>query len=230
MGYELLNHVVGILTAGGIRAGDEYPGGEQVEILSPVAAVGLRELDPAAGEVRFAVRVLSPRILGGWCCQINAARAVTALHSAGMRVQTEPMEFLNGFDCFCVSLTAAMALKADGVPAGKWEIFCGNVRQERVRSFRAVRRLGRRIVGAFYQSEPVKVTPGSGGWEIELVQRGDAEPGEAAEPFVLTVMESGREIHYMGCCWNEMIWEHSGSGAILTRRGFAMGREVRNAQ
>ena len=152
MGYELLNHVAGILTAAGIRAGEEYPGGEQVEILSPVAAVGLRELDPAAGEVRFAVRVLSPRILGGWCCQINAAKAVTALHSAGMRVQTEPMEFLNGFDCFCVSLTAAMALKADGVPAGKWEIFCGNVRQERVRSFRAVRRLGRRIVGAFYQS------------------------------------------------------------------------------
>lgn len=230
MGYELLNRVAGILTAAGIRAGEEYPAGAQVEILSPVAAVGLRALDPAAGEVRFTVRVLSPRLLGGWCCQVNAAKAVAALHEAGLRVQTEPMEYLGGSDCFCVALTAAMDVKEDGLPEQAWEIFCGDVLQSGVKSFRAVCRQGRRIVGAFCQSEPVRVTPGTGGWELELVQHLDTEPGAPAEPFVLTIREQGREIRFTGCCWNEILWEHSQSGAVLTRRGFALGREVTDGE
>ncbi len=228
MGYELLNHVAGLLTAGGIRAGEEYPAGERVEILSPVAAVGLRELDAAAGEAQFTVRVLSPRILGGWCCQVNAAKAASALHNGGLRVQTEEMEFLGGCDCFCVTLTASMDVGEDGQPGKRWEISCGGVIQTGVQSFQAVRRQGRRIVGAFCQSQPVKVTPGTGGWELTLVQEVCAEPAEIAEPFVLTVAESGREIRFTGCCWNETLWEHAQKGAVLTRRGFAMEREVTN--
>ncbi len=226
MGYELLNRVAGILNAAGIRAGEEYPAGERVEILSPAAAVGLRELDNAAGEARFTVRVLSPRILGGWCCQVNAAKAASALHGAGLRVQTGEMEFLGGCDCFCVVLTAAMDVREDGTQGPRWKISCGGAVQSGVQSFQAVHRQGRRIVGTFCKGEPVGVTPGGGGWELELVQKIDHEPGEAAEPFVLTAAEPGREIRFTGCCWNETIWEHGQHGAVLTRRGFALGREV----
>ena len=45
MVYGLLEELRALLEDAGIPAGEEYPAGERVEILSPVAAVGLRELD-----------------------------------------------------------------------------------------------------------------------------------------------------------------------------------------
>ena len=68
MGYELLEAVTGRMRDAGLRAGEEFPAGERMEILAPAAAVGLRELDPVQGMATFTVRVLSPRLLGGWCC------------------------------------------------------------------------------------------------------------------------------------------------------------------
>lgn len=229
MGYELLEAVVGILTAAGIRAGEEYPAGERMEILSPAAAVGLRELDTDAGAARFTVRVLSPRILGGWCCQVWAARAAAALHGAGLSCSAGEMEYRSGSNCFCVTLDAEWpVVMADGAwtPGQRWQVLCGDAVQEGVASFRAVRDQGRRVVGAFCRSDPVAVTPGSGGWALELVQWVLREPADTEEPFVLTVREGTRTHRYTGCCWNEVYYEHTQRGLCLTRRGFALGREV----
>lgn len=227
MGYELLEMVVGILTDAGIRAGEEYPAGERVEIGGPVAAVGLRELDWAGGTARFSLRILSPRILGGWCCQTHAAKVGQVLCDAGMTCETAQMEYLSGSDCFCVSMTASMAVgDGAGEPVSVWRVFCGETEQEQVVSFRAVRNQGRRILGAFWQSEPVTVTNGSGGWEIELVQTAAGEPEETVEPFVLTVLCGGSEHRYSGCCWNETEVIHSRSGVKRIRRGLALTREV----
>lgn len=229
MGYELLDYVTGILERAGIRTGEEYPAGQFVEILSPVAAVGLRELDCESGEARFTVRVLSPRILGGWCCQTAAAKAVCALSGAGMACQTGEMEFLSGSDCFCVTVTASLAVfaNAEGWEAGRrWRVFVGDAEQTGVTAFTAVRNQGRRVVGAFCQSEPVAVTPGNGGWELTLVQGVTAEPEDGAEPFTLTLRDDAREVRYTGCCWNVISWEHTQRGMVLTRKGFALGREV----
>lgn len=230
MGYELLESVVEILTAAGFRVGEEYPAGDRVEILSPVAAVGLRELCCAEGIARFTVRLLSPRILGGWCCQTHAARAGQTLHGAGFACETEEMEYLGGSDCFCITLTASLAVTASAegwIAATGWKVLCGEDEQAQVISFRAVRNQGRRIVGAFCQSEPVQVTPGSGGWEIELVQTSAREPEAAEEPFTLTVHQGGVVHVYGGCCWNETEIIHSAAGLKRIRRGFALSREVR---
>ena len=75
MVYSLLVQLRELLEAAGIPAGEEYPAGERVEIHNPVAVVGLRELDCANAVARFSGRALSPRILGGWCCQRKAALA-----------------------------------------------------------------------------------------------------------------------------------------------------------
>ena len=228
MGYELLEQMLDILTAAGLRAGEEYPAGERVEILSPVAAVGLRELDCADGEARFSVRVLSPRILGGWCCQTQGARAAQALYGAGLTVQTAEMEFLSGSDCFCVSLTASLAVvrEGEGWAAGaRWRALCDEVELEGVVSFRAVRNQGRRLVGAMGSTIPGAVTPGAGGWEIELRQR-DAEEEQTAEPFTLTVFQGSTGHRYSGCCWNETEFEYTQRGLTLVRRGFALEREA----
>ena len=228
MGYELLDHVTGLLNGAGLRAGEEYPAGKRMEVLSPVAAVGLEALDAAAGTVRFSVRVLSPRLLGGWCCQVWAARVSEALTGAGMTCTAGEMDFLSGSDCFCVKLTAVLAVvsgPSGWTAGGRWQVFCGDAEQMGVESFRADRDLGRRLVGAHGQSGAVAVSPGSGGWTLELVQWADRLPEELPEPFTLTVREQGRQVQYTGCCWNGELVEYTQGGARLTRRGFALERE-----
>lgn len=221
MDHEQLQSLVRLLTDAGLKAGEEYPGLQQPQVDSPMAAVGLRELDLSGGTVRYNVRILSPRLLGGWCCQIWAARAVQALHDAGMECTTGEMEYLHGSDCFCITVTAARPMTG----AARRQICCGGTEEEGVESFTAVRDQGRRLIGAHGQGEPVGVTPGFGGWTIELIQRVGGLPPELPEPFVLTVREGDRESRYTGCCWNEERLEHTDRGLRLTRRGFALERE-----
>lgn len=229
MGYELLEALTDILNAAGLPAGEEYPAGERVEILSPVAAVGLRELDAAAGEARFSVRVLSPRILGGWCCQVWAAKAAQALQGEGLACETDQMEYLSGSDCFCVSIMAAQPVvrTESGWTRGRlWQVFCGEQELEGVSLFRAVRELGRRFVGGMGRSTPEGITSGSGGWKLELRQKVVLEPEEGEEPFVLTVRQGTWEQRYSGCCWDETEVVCTQGGLELIRKGFAMEREV----
>lgn len=227
--YGLLEELRELLEAAGIPAGEEYPAGERVEIVSPVAAVGLRELDCANAAARFSVRVLSPRILGGWCCQQKAALAAQVLHRAGMGCSAAEMDYLSGSDCFCISLTVSRPVyeSADGWIGGSGrQVLRDGIEEKNVLSFRAVRNQGRRLLGTFCQSEPVRVTPGAGGWQIELVQSGSAEPEEGQEPFTLTVRTAGGEQRYLGCCWNETEITLGGEGEKRIRRGFALKREV----
>lgn len=231
MGYELLEALAALLRQAGLQAGEEFPGYQQPEVKSPTAAVGLRELDAAAGLVRYNVRILSPRILGGWCCQIWAARAVRALDRAGMTCQTGEMEYLSGSDCFCVTVTAVQTVipEEEGwVPGVGLMLLCQDTPVEGVVSFTARRDRGRRLIGAFCQSEPVGITPGRDGWQLELVQQGVGTPEQVQEPFTLTVREHDRQWVYTGCGWNEERYEHTGQGLRLIRRGFALGREEHN--
>ena len=228
MGYELLEALAELLRQAGLQAGEEYPGHQQPAVDSPTAAVGLKELDVPAGLVRYHVRILSPRILGGWCCQIWAARAAQALSRAGMTCRTEEMEYLSGSDCFCITMTAAQAVISgpEGwVPGVGLTVLCRETEVEGVVSFTARRDRGRRLIGAFCQSEPVGIIPGRAGWQLELVQQGDRTPEAVEEPFALTVRDGNREWVYTGCCWNEERYEHTGQGLRLIRQGFALGRE-----
>ena len=228
MGYELLKALVMLLRGEGISAGEAYPGAGAPAVDGPQAAVGLLELDIPAGLAKYRVRVLSPRMLGGWGCQIWAARVADILTGAGMTCESREMEYLDGLDCFCITLRAdqPVSRKSDGSFTGaRLQIFCGDAEQTGVESFTAVRNQGRRVLGAFCQGEGVGLTPGHGGWALELVQRVDRLPAGAEEPFTLTVREGERESSYTGCGWNEERFEHTRSGLRLIRRGFALTRE-----
>lgn len=229
MGYELLKYVTGLLQLAGLQAGESYPGLQRSEVEQPMAAVGLRELDTVTETARFQVRVLSPRILGGWCCQVWAARAAEALTRAGMVCATEEMEYLSGSDCFCAAVTASMDVipgPEGWVPGRRWSIRCGTLELAGVESFTAFRDQQRRLVGAHWEQGAVAITPGRGGWTLELVQRLWEEPSEVPEPFELTVQERDWTHRYTGCCWSEVCCDYTGGGLRLTRRGFALGREV----
>ena len=146
-----------------------------------------------------------------------------------MTCSAAEMEYRKGSDCFCVSLTVSRPVYegADGWSAGSgWQVLRDDVEEKHVRSFRAVRNQGRRLVGTFCQSTPTRVIPGAGGWQIELVQSGAAEPGEGQEPFTLTVCAGGARQRYLGCCWNETEIVLGGEGLKRIRRGFALEQEV----
>lgn len=229
MNYDLLEYVTELLTADGLPAGEEYPGRERPEVDDVRATVGLREVDTAARTARISVRVLSSRKLGGWHCQAWASRAARALNAGGLACRTGEMEYNSGCDCFCVTVEAVMAVAptADGwEPGAWWWIHCGDELQTGVVSFKAVRDLQRRVVGTHWKSEPVGITSGTGGWALELVQEVSVEPAALTEPFELTVREGNLRHRYTGCCWNETLWQYTPDGARLTRRGFALGREV----
>ena len=160
--------------------------------------------------------------------QVWAARVSEVLSRAGMTCEAGEMAYLDGLDCFCVTVLARQRVLrgGDGSFSGmRMQVFCGEAEQTGVESFTAVRNQGRRMLGAFCQSEVVGITPGCGGWELELVQRTDRLPDGAAEPFVLTVREGDRESRYLGCGWNEERFEHTSRGLRLIRRGFALSRE-----
>ena len=231
MGYELLEALAQLLRQAGLKAGEEFPGCQQPQVDAPTAAVGLRALDIPAGTVRYNVRILSPRILGGWCCQVWAARAVEALDAEGMTCETGQMEYLSGSDCFCVSVTASQSVVSgpEGwTPGGSLRVFCGERELPEVEAFTAVRDQGRRILGTTGTGKAEGITPGREGWSRELRQRVDRGEEEPEEPFTLTVRDGDRQCCYTGCCWSEERYEHTGRGMRLIRRGFALGREADN--
>lgn len=228
MGRELLEWAAELLSRGGIPAGEGWPGGVWVEPGEAVAAVGLRELDWVREMATVSVDILSPRRLGGWCCQLAASDAARLLHGAGFVCETGEMAYQEGSDCFRVPIRAKVHVAYENgswTPAGDWEVLCDGVRQEGVSAFRAVRDQGRKLLGAMGQGEPVGITAGAGGWTIELVQNAAAEPEGTAEPFVLTVRRGRIAERFGGCCWNETILEYGEQGLRVTRRGFALTRE-----
>ena len=193
-----------------------------------MAAVGLRALDGADGMAVVSVDLLSPRHLGGWECQLRAAEAAQILQQAGCACETERMEYLPESDCFRVGITARVAVEPgeEGwIAAGGLEICMGGQPVAGVRSFRAVRDLGRRLLGSMGRGEAVGITAGSGGWTIELVQTVQPEQTET-EPFELTVRQGRRTERFGGCCWNETVVQYGTAGRTMTRRGFALTREV----
>lgn len=232
MGFEWLELVVGVLTEAGIRADEEYAVGTVPEITEPVAAVGLSGLDCSEGEAAMAVRILSPRKLGGWACQTRAVDAVAALEAAGIRCQMGAMEYLAGSDCYSIRIQAAMEVRlSEGswVQGSHWQILVGETEVSWVTEFAGEQDQGRRLIGATCQSDPVGVTPGSGGWTIRMIQQipqNGAEQAEPDEPFTLTVQHGDQKQTYSDCYWNSVERVYSQSGTKVTWQGFALGREV----
>ena len=230
MGLEWLNQVVEILTAAGIPADEAFPAEAAGEITGVVAAVGLSGLDCAAGEATVTVSILSPRKKGGWTCQTGAVEGMNVLEAAGIRCQMGRMEYRPGCDCYCVEIQGTMSIQDDGnTAAGRWEIRIDGQAVEWVTEFTGYQDQGRRLIGSTWQSAPVGVTNGTGGWEIRMVQQipwNAQEADDPGEPFTLVLREARREQTYTGCCWNSVERVRTSSGTKITRQGFALTREV----
>lgn len=218
-----------ILTAAGIRAGEGFPPGRSADLTGPVAAVGLRDLNCREGTAEFEIRMLSPRMLGGWQCQNAAAEAVTALENAGVECRMEPMSFREGSDCFeMLVIGQRQVMEQEETPATPlFRITIDEKAVEGVSEFSADQDRGRRLIGTLNQTAPVGVTRGSGGWKIRMVQiipKGGSMMIGPEEPFVLRVHENGVVTSFQGCCWNRMAKILEQDRVKMVWEGFALDR------
>ena len=225
MGIEWLREIADILKSAGIRAGEVFPSGRQRDLTGPVAAVGLRNLNCREGTGEFEIRILSPRALGGWRCQSAAAEAVTALETAGMECRMEPMGYREGCDCYeMVIIGVRRVMEREETPvAEQLRIAIGGVAVEGVTAFSAVQDRGRRLIGTLNQTNPVGITPGTGGWKLKMLQVISGVPTpEPEEPFVLTVQENGVVTSFQGCCWNSVTKVLDQKQSRVEWEGFAL--------
>lgn len=230
MGEEWLTKITGILAKAGIASGEEYASAPAQAISQPVAAVGLRGLDWGDGKATVSVRILSPRTKGGWACQTTAAKAITALEEAHIPARMEPMEYLPGCDCFQVLIIGIFQIRidqpVDPVPRA-WQVTIGGIDVPYATEFSEERDLKRRMVGALGQMLPANVTPGSGGWEIRLVQKipaGSEEQNFGQEPMEIRVIREKRTICYTDCFWNQTRRKFAEGMLTVECCGFALGR------
>lgn len=230
MGEEWLTKITQILAKAGIASGEEYASAPAQDISQPVAAVGLRGLDWGDGKATISVRILSPRTKGGWACQTTAAKAITALEEARVAARMEPMEYLPGCDCFQVLIIGILQIRTEEpvepVPRA-WNVTISGINVPYAAEFSEELDLKRRIVGAIGQMIPANVTPGSGGWEIRLVQKipaGCAEQEFGSEPMEIRVTRDKRVICYSDCFWNQTSRKFSDGTLTVDFRGFALGR------
>lgn len=231
MGIEWLNEIVEVLASAGIRAGEAYPGGKWTELDGPVAAVSLRDLDYRERTAEFEIRIVSPRILGGWQCQHIAAEAVAALEGSEITCRMEPMSYQAGTDCFEMAVIGTkyvFAAEEEIAIPDAFQVLIGEETVGYVTEFTGEQDRQRRLIGSIEQQTPVGITPPTGGWRIRMVQvipRGGLVTAEPAEPFALTVKEAGLSTVYSGCGWDVVKKQMDQSQTKLIWEGFALTRE-----
>ena len=227
----ILTEVTARLEALGIAVRAGYPGTEAGVVTQCVAAVDLTALDESKGEGTVAVTVLSPRAQGLAACQSAAGQALAALRAEGWEWSFRSWRYDSVCDCFTVELLGRTGIVLEN---GAWapmqlQVSAAGRQVKCVTAFTARRQQDRRLIRPHGQAEPVGVTPGRGGWSIELTQwlrPGERDPEDLEEPFTLEVWQGGSREIYTDCCWSEQTVRHVPGGTQLQRSGFALKREV----
>lgn len=106
MGQMIVDQVVEMLSAGGIRTEAAYPAGSITRVTEPVAAVSLEQADLSGQTAVVLVEILAPRESGGYACQKKALEACQLLEAGGGVCTQGKCSFLRHSDVFRVPVKA----------------------------------------------------------------------------------------------------------------------------
>lgn len=218
MGQSVIEYVVQLLNAGGVRAAAALPPGNLIRVTEPVAAVSLAGADTEKSSVTVLVEIVGPERLGGGVCQLKALDVCRILAAAGASCHQGSCGFLNKGNLFCVPVTAVCygENSPDGwVPARKLSVQLGQVALTNAVSFSAE------------QVALEEHALDEAHWEFaveEFFPWGTEESSDPTEPFALTVSIGGKTEQYQGCeiTWRQRIAEET--GIRQSRGGTATGR------
>lgn len=208
MGTMMLDNILAIMNAGGIRTQRAYPGKTMPMVEETVAAVSLQKADLTTGQTQIKVLVLSHSRLGAGACEDTAMAVARALKAAGYSCLVDSVEFDGRSGHFCTAILVSN-------PMDKWlqDFMIGAVPQQHVVSFTAQRKL---------KEEETDIQKAS--WTVRLEQffpKGATEDGDPnGAQFTLT---NGPEI-YHGCSWTSQSRVTEADGTRQIREGTAMSR------
>ena len=206
MGTLMLEQILSIMNAGGIRTQRAYPGKVMPKVDETVAAVSLQKANLSTGETQMNVLIISHSRLGAGACEDTALAAARALKSAGNSCQVNSVEFDGRSGHFCTTILVS-------TPVSKWvaDFKIGAVQQNYVVSFTAQQQL------------PASDTEEES-WTVQLEQFFPTGMPEDQDPtgaqFTLT---NGSEI-YHGCSWTSKKRVTEADGTRQVRVGTAMSR------
>lgn len=221
MGQMIIDKVVQLLSAGGIRAEAAYPAGRITRVEGAVAAVSLEQVDHAAGNTVVLVEILAPRQSGGYACQKKALEACTVLEAGGAVCTQGKCSFVRHSDLFRVPVKAefqgiarAAALEAPLKPV----LVAGGMTLDRMRGFSAQQ-------SATGSNTSIYTAP----WTFtveEFFPWGVFNTLEPDEPFTLDLRCGNDVERFERCVWThrERIAETGGIRQI--RKGKAEGRSL----
>ena len=136
MGTLMLDDILSVMNAGGIRTQRAYPGKPMPQVEETVAAVSLQKADLTTGETQIKVLVLSHSRMGAGACEDTAMAAARALKSAGYSCQVDSVEFDGRSGLFCTAIVVS-----NPVDKRLKSFKIGAVPQQHVISFTAQRML-----------------------------------------------------------------------------------------
>ena len=144
MGQMIVDKVVEVLRAGGIRAEAAFPSGKLVRVTEPVAAVSLEQAQPQEYRSVVLVEILAPQEIGGYLCQKKALEACGLLEAEGGVCEQGRCMFYRNSNLFRVPIrvTLHFAARAGSVEAiPKAMITAGGMQLPYVCAFSAVQKV-----------------------------------------------------------------------------------------
>lgn len=221
MGQAIVSNVIQALSNARIRADEAYPGRRIPALTGAVAAVRLGKVDRAVRTTTVEIVVMSPAADGGTLCESTALQAVEALQEMGATCVKDVCKFDEMADVFYIEIQAAFL----GAPlGGTWSAGPGyavTIAAQPIAyavGFSANRKVGDTVTAI-----------SNAKWQFtleELLPPGTSEPGEATEPFVLTVSRSKGDETFSGCTWTSVHREDTLRGIRQVRSGVAKSRAV----
>lgn len=220
MGTMILDKVMQLLNAGGIRAEAAYPGERITRVTEPVAAVSLEKADHKSHTVTALVEILGPKESGGYLCQKKALEACAILEEAGAVCCQEGCDFLSKGNVFRVPVKAtfrgtARADEMEEMP--KYQIVTGALTLDYACGFSSQQKKG--------STGTLEEAP----WEFtveEFFPWGVHDTLGVEEPFTLELRDQGHMERYATCEWTSRKRVTEELGIRQTRTGKAKSRAL----
>lgn len=226
MGQSIVKRVIQLLNQGGVPADYAQPEGKMINILLPVAAVSIQQIDQAKQEATVRVEIAAMAADGGYRCENTAMKAYELLRSDGAVCQLHRCTFSGRLGMFSMPLLATFARdayqqdwKPQETPQHRFSVAVEEQTLPHVTQFTA----SQAVTDA--DTEELSDMP----WNFtveEWIPAGEQAPDNPVGLFEMTVTTDRTREGFEGCCMTSLQRQVEKTGIKQLRKGIAVLRTV----
>jgi len=232
MGGAVLEQVLQTLRKAGFAADLAYPGRKYPLITGTVAAVHLEKVDALKLETTVKVEILCPGTFGGTACELEALRALEALHGAGAACVQESCRYHTAAQVYITPVHATFLSAAepeDTVLGPGFQVLIAGKTLPYATAFTALIESDHKTVYSVGMRIPATSTPGPIHYSLRLKEMipigSELEESEEGTFSIRVVTEQGGEV-YHDCRWTSIQRDYTKEGLRQIRKGFGRVREA----